>query len=213
MLLYEKHTVYQKAHNDKRQLSVFELIYTIVGRRYQDRIDMLLSDHPINTLRTLELSTFEQYFPKGTAMKLFGALELGRRIIQMEQDNSLPITSSQQAYRNLIPYFLDLEHEEIYMLALNRGNRIKQVFHISKGGVSGTVCDAKIIFSKLLAVKASGFILAHNHPSGQTKPSEQDRQLTSKIYAGGKLLDVHLYDHLIITNQGYYSFADEGELP
>ena len=123
------------------------------------------------------------------------------------------ISSSQDAYKVLKSVFnADTieHHEEFIILLMNRANRVLGWYKISKGGVSGTVVDMKIIFAIALKANASGIILSHNHPSGETKPSEQDRVLTRKVKEGGKVLDIAVLDHLIVTKENYLSFADEG---
>lgn len=100
--------------------------------------------------------------------------------------------------------------EEFYMLLLNRANRVKGWYRVSEGGTTGTVVDPKIIFSIALKCQACGIMLAHNHPSGNTKPSNQDLDLTKKMVAGGKLLEIAVLDHLILTSENYLSFADDG---
>ena len=102
--------------------------------------------------------------------------------------------------------------EQFYLLLLNRSNIVLGISKISEGGVSGTVVDPKRIFQVALKSNASNLILAHNHPSGNTNPSEADRKLTRKIKDAGLLLDISTLDHLIITSDGYYSFADQGEI-
>jgi len=99
--------------------------------------------------------------------------------------------------------------EEFYILILNRANRVIGWYQVSKGGTSGTVVDPKIIFSVALRCHACGIILAHNHPSGNTKPSHQDLELTKKIVSGGKLLEISVLDHIILSNETYFSFGDE----
>ena len=101
-------------------------------------------------------------------------------------------------------------HEEFKVLLLNRANKALGVYHLSKGGVSGTVVDAKLIFSVALKCTASSIILAHNHPSCNEKPSQADIDITNKIKAGCKCLDLTLLDHLILIKDSYFSFADEG---
>ena len=102
--------------------------------------------------------------------------------------------------------------EEFKILLINRGNKVLGVVNISSGGVSGTIADPKIIFAAALKCCASGIILAHNHPSGEITPSIQDREITRKLQQGGKLLDIDILDHLIVTFTRYYSFADDGAL-
>jgi DNA repair protein RadC len=100
--------------------------------------------------------------------------------------------------------------EQFKVLLLNRANRVLGIYEMSTGGVSGTIADPKLIFIAALKAAASHIILAHNHPSGNLKPSIQDKQLTQKIKDGGTLLEITVIDHLIISPEGYFSFADEG---
>jgi len=109
-------------------------------------------------------------------------------------------------------FMADLQHEEFWVLFLDRGNRYLDHQCISKGGMHGTVADPKVIFKATLDRKAVCIVIAHNHPSGQLRPSEEDIKLTKKVVEGGRLLDVQVQDHLIITSTGFYSFADNGLL-
>ena len=102
--------------------------------------------------------------------------------------------------------------EQVRVLLLNRANRVLGVVEISSGGVTGTIADPKLIFSAALKANACGIIISHNHPSGNIRPSRADEQLTSKIKEGGKYLDIKLLDHIIVTSEGYYSFAEQGLL-
>ncbi|WP_200979893.1 RadC family protein [Echinicola sp. 20G] len=102
--------------------------------------------------------------------------------------------------------------EEFKVILLNRANRVLGIVTASSGGISGTVVDLKIIFAAAMKASASGIILSHNHPSGNLKPSQQDCRLTEKMVKAGKLLELPILDHVIITREGYYSFADEGGL-
>jgi DNA repair protein RadC len=122
------------------------------------------------------------------------------------------ISSANDVYQILRPHFIDLPHEEFWILLLNRANQVIKKIQISSGGVTGTVVDAKIIFKQALEHLACGIILAHNHPSGNLMASEQDKDLTQKIKAAGKLLDIQLLDHLIITNTGFMSFSEKNIL-
>mgnify|MGYP000122271654 CR=1 FL=1 len=122
------------------------------------------------------------------------------------------IKSSQDAYKVLSANWSDLVEfqEEFNLLFLNRANRVFGIFNVSKGSTNGTIVDAKIVFVAALKANASGIILAHNHPSGNLQPSQQDIELTKKLKQCGELLDIQILDHLIITPEdGYFSFADE----
>ncbi len=100
--------------------------------------------------------------------------------------------------------------EQFKVLLLNRANKVLGVVELSSGGVTGTVADPKLIFVAALKANACSIIISHNHPSGNLKPSQQDEQLTQKIKQAGQLLDIKLNDHIIVSSEGYYSFADEG---
>jgi DNA repair protein RadC len=100
--------------------------------------------------------------------------------------------------------------EEFYILLLNRANRVKGYYRVSEGGTAGTVVDPKLVFSVALKCQASALMLAHNHPSGNLQPSEADLRLTKNLIAGGKVLEISVLDHLILTSENFYSFADEG---
>ena len=130
-----------------------------------------------------------------------------------ESKEKSKITGSDIAYRLLLACWnkgtIELQ-EEFKILLLNRANQVLGVYPVSKGGVSGTVVDPKLVFSVALKCNASSIIMAHNHPSGNLKPSESDIALTKKLVSAGNHLDIKVLDHLIITPEGYYSFMDEG---
>jgi DNA repair protein RadC len=146
------------------------------------------------------------------AITLIAALELGRRRKEQLRPEKITITSSADSYEVLRPYLLDVPYEEFWVLLLNRANHVMRVDKVSQGGVAGTVADPKIIFKQALEHLASSIILAHNHPSGNRRPSQADITLTRKLRDAGTLLDLPILDHLIFTDDGYYSFADEGIL-
>jgi DNA repair protein RadC len=102
--------------------------------------------------------------------------------------------------------------EQFKVLFLNRANKVLCLYHVSSGGITGTVADPRLIFSAALKVNAVALVLCHNHPSGALKPSRQDEELTQKIKGAGAFLDIKILDHLIVSSEGYYSFADEGLL-
>ncbi len=144
------------------------------------------------------------------AISILAALELGRRRKETEHDKKNKITSSKTAYDEVKPYFQDLQHEEFYALYLNQANTVIQVKQMSVGGVSGTYVDAKVIYKAALDYTASAVILAHNHPSGNLKPSPQDISLTKKLTLAGEQLEIPVLDHLIVSDNGYFSFSDNG---
>ena len=125
------------------------------------------------------------------------------------------ILSSKDAYEILIKIWdegkIDFV-EQFNILLINKANKVLGVYKVSTGGITGTVADPRQIFTAALKANACGLVLAHNHPSGTLKPSRQDEQLTSKMKEAGSFLDIKVLDHLIVTSESYYSFADEGLL-
>jgi DNA repair protein RadC len=146
------------------------------------------------------------------AITIIAALELGRRRQLSEIKDRPNVKSSRDAFDAIAPMIMDLQHEEFWVLMLNRGNQVLKRVQVSLGGVSGTVVDAKIIFKKALEIPASAIILCHNHPSGNLRPSGADIEITKKVKEGGALIDINVLDHLIVSERGYFSFADEGML-
>jgi DNA repair protein RadC len=124
----------------------------------------------------------------------------------------IKITSSHTAFKLFAQKLSDLPHEEFWIVLLDRANQIIKEENLSKGGISGTVVDIRLICKSAIEHAASGAIIAHNHPSGQVIPSEQDKQITKKIKDSFNLLEISLLDHIIIGERNYFSFADEGIL-
>lgn len=130
-----------------------------------------------------------------------------------KKSQNVVVNSSKVIAEVLSPYFFGLEVEKFFAVTLNRANKILNVYDVSTGGVSGTIADPKVIFSKAIRDKASALIVAHNHPSGNLKPSDSDDKLTTKLRNGGALLDISVLDSLIIgKGEAYYSYADEGRM-
>jgi DNA repair protein RadC len=146
------------------------------------------------------------------AISIIAALELGRRRNESVVHQKPKIVTSQSAFDLLKSVMLDLHHEEFWVIMLNRANRVIKMKRVSSGGISGTVADVKIIFKEAIDQMASAVILAHNHPSGNRNPSEQDVRLTKKMKESGLLLDIPVLDHIIFAEDKYYSFADEAML-
>ena len=144
------------------------------------------------------------------ATSILAALELGRRRAGMQHSEKIPVKSSETVYRLFHPLMGDLEHEEFWLLMLNRANRILGRFKVSQGGLSGTVIDTRIILKKALDNLASSIIVCHNHPSGNKQPSDADVKITEKLKKAAEMLEIKLLDHVIIADKSYFSFADEG---
>jgi DNA repair protein RadC len=203
----------------RQSLSDAELIAILLGsgNHRESALDLakrILSEHQNNLVRIAQLSIADWQKYRGIgeakAVTVAAALELGRRRLGMEQAKEDKIKSSNDAFNLLRSHLNDLSQEEFWMMSLNRANVVLRKEAISRGGVSATVVDAKVIFKKAIENGASGIILAHNHPSGETQPSRQDIDLTDKIKQGAALLDISLLDHIIVGANTYFSFADEG---
>lgn len=144
------------------------------------------------------------------AISIISALELGRRRKEQDPPKFLKITGSRQIYELMRPDLHDESVEQVYLLLLNRTNGLIKKERVSQGGISASVVDPKVVFRFALEQGAHSLILIHNHPSGNLQPSESDKRLTQRLQKIGKELEILLLDHLIYTDQGYFSFADEG---
>jgi len=171
-------------------------------------------DHNLHRLGQLDITNLTDFKGVGVAkaVNIISALELGNRRRLAEALEMPKITSSKIAYNLLQPQLEDLSHEEFWVLYLNQQNKVLQSSCISKGGITGTVADVRMIMRGGLLQSATGMILAHNHPSGGIKPSQADRNLTQNLKKAGQIMNIPVLDHIIIGRQRYYSFADEGEL-
>lgn len=157
------------------------------------------------------LMQFEGVGP-GKAVVVLAAMEVARRYAFSPPTENRPIRQSRDAYEQLRPLLSDLMHEEFWVLYLNNANRVQNSFQLSKGGLTGTLVDVRLILKKALELGAVGLILAHNHPSGNLRPSKADLQITRKAKKAAGLMDIRLLDHLIVHGSEYYSFADEQQL-
>ncbi|MFT6055669.1 MAG: DNA repair protein RadC [Roseivirga sp.] len=202
-------------------LSDAELIAILIGSgsRQLSAVDLsklILSsvNHDLNLLAKLSVSELIKFkgIGEAKAISIVSALEVGRRRKTSEVTKTHAIKSSNDVYELIKPELLDQPIEQFWMLTLKRNNTLIQKRHISVGGISGTVVDPKVVFKTALEDFASGIILIHNHPSGNLKPSQEDLKLTEKIKNAGKLLDIPVLDHIIFTDNGYFSFADENVL-
>ncbi len=205
----------------KSALSEAELIAILIGSgtASMSAVDVAKgilnsSENDLNRLAKLTVKDLTKFkgIGEAKAISIVAALELGRRRKETETIKKPKIRSSKDAYDLMKPDLLDLSHEEFWCLLLNRSNIVIKKQLISSGGVSGTVADPIIIYKAALEELASGIILIHNHPSGNIKPSQADINLTKKMKTAAKALDISLYDHLIFTEQGFFSFADENLL-
>lgn len=202
----------------KAALSDAELIAILIGSGSADETAVGLSkrilqslNNQLSDLAKLTVKDLMQFkgIGEAKAISIIAALELGRRRKDSEPEKRIKITDSQSAFDTIYPHLGDLNHEEFWVIFLNRANQVIGKQNISKGGVSGTVVDPKVVFKMAVQFPASGIILAHNHPSGNLKPSQADHQLTRKLKEAGRALDIPVLDHLIIGDRDYFSFVDE----
>lgn len=204
----------------RRALTDAELIAILIssGNKTETAVDLskrILSYYQNDLAKLAKLGIKELSKFKGIgiakAMGIVAALELGRRRKDKESEKVLPkITSSIDAYAIFRSELADLEHEELWVLLLNKAHRVMVKQHISTGGQGITVVDPKVIFKIALEQNAASIILGHNHPSGNLTASVSDIRVTKKLVEAGKLLELPILDHLILTDHHFISMADEG---
>lgn len=169
-------------------------------------------EHDLHELGKRSIRELQHFKGVGEAkaITVAAALELGRRRQLTDIRERPRIASSRDAFQAIAPLLTDLYHEEFWLLLLNKACEVVAREKLSSGGTAGTVADVKMAFKRALDAHASALIAVHNHPSGNLKPSDADVDLTRKMKEAGKILDLPLLDHLIVSERGYYSFADEG---
>lgn len=199
-------------------LSNAELLAIILrcGTREKNAIELAReilerSQDSLQQLRRFPLEEFSSIkgVGIGKALSIMAAFELSRRA-ETEVYEGLQILSSSDAARVIAPLLRDLQHEECWVIYLNRANRVIAKERHSSGGVAATVMDAKLIVRRALAKLASGLIIIHNHPSGNRLPGSEDKQMTRRLSKAAEVCDLVLVDHLIVAGNTYYSFRDEG---
>ena len=205
----------------RQSLSDAELLAIILGSGNKTETAVQLAQrmlhknkNNINEVAKLSLNDLKKFKGIGIvkAINIAASFELGRRKSDLDSLERIKITSSKTAYQLLQKRLSDLPHEEFWLLILNRANQVIKEEFISKGGISGTIVDVRLICKSAIENNASGIIIAHNHPSGQIIPSKQDKEITIKLKSALILFDVSLLDHLIIGDLNYFSFADENLL-
>lgn len=205
----------------KAALSDAELIAILIGSGSQNESAVALSqrilasvNHNLNALGKVSLSKLMTFkgIGEAKAITIQAALELGRRRRAEEAIELQKITSSQTVFDIMQPLIGELSYEEFWIVYLNNANKIISKSQLSKGGITGTLVDVRLVFKTAIELSAVGIILVHNHPSGTLQPSESDRQITRKLKTGGDHLDIKVLDHVIVTETGYFSFSDAGIL-
>lgn len=200
-------------------LSDSELLSILIakGTREKSAVDLArevlrAGKNNLNELAKLSIKDLQKIKGIGLAkaITIAAALELGRR----RQTTALFEKTTIQQSRDIAEYlqarFRDLPHEVFAVIFLNRANKVKHFEVVSQGGITGTVADPRIILKKAIEEEAVSIILCHNHPSGSLKPSRADEELTHRIKEAASLLDIRVIDHIIVSEGGYYSFADDG---
>ncbi len=205
----------------KSVLSDAELIAILIGSGSRNESAVQLSkrilasvDNNLNALGKLSVKQLTHFkgIGEAKAISIVAATELGRRRKSEESPELSKITSSKAVFEIMQPIVGELSHEEFWVLYLNNSNKVIYKAQISKGGITGTFVDTRIIYKTALEHGATSIILVHNHPSGTLVASEADKQITRKLKEAGKHLDIPVLDHVIVTEKSYFSFADEGIL-
>jgi DNA repair protein RadC len=209
MILQENKVRYSAdTYNNAQLLGII-----IGGTNGEEKAKALLTanDNHLLGISRMDFTALRKYLTEVEAKRVFAAFNLKKRL-DIEIYEPVTIRSSYDIHDAIKSLLEDLYYEEFWVIYLNRANKIIEKVKISQGGICGTVTDVKIILKKGIELLSSGIILCHNHPSGNTTPSEQDINLTQKIKKAGLLMDINVLDHIIISGTRYYSFADNGEL-
>ena len=205
-----------------RELTDAELIAVLLGSGSKGNNVVLLAQRVLGLGGTQALESLFELSPKklhavkgiGPAKMaiLMAAIELARRLKYIERISKKVIRSSADAHGHFYAQLDGLDREEFWVMFLNRGNRVLGIREFGKGGLSSTVVDVRLILKEAISMSATSLILAHNHPSGNLQPSSSDKNLTEKIADSAEIMDIRVLDHLILSSEGYFSFADEGLL-
>ena len=205
----------------KAVLSDAELIAILIGSGSRNESAVELSkrilssvNNNLNHLGKLSIEQLKAFkgIGEAKAVTIAAALEIGRRRRGEEAQKITKIKSSNSVFELLQPIMGELEHEEFWIVYLNNSNKVLHRAQLSKGGITGTLVDVRLVMKQALELGAVALVLAHNHPSGTLKPSVADKQITMKLKTAAAVLDIKVLDHLIITQKEYFSFADEGVL-
>jgi DNA repair protein RadC len=205
----------------KSALSDAELVAILIGSGSRNESAVALSKRILasvnNNLSSLGKQSLAQLMEfkgigEAKAITIAAALELGRRRKEENPLELVKVTSSKVMYQEMYPIIGELAHEEFWVVYLNNANKIIFKAQLSKGGITGTVVDVRLVFKIALEQNAVAIVLAHNHPSGKLQASEADIQVTKRIKNAGLQLDISVLDHIIVTEHSYFSFADEGIL-
>jgi DNA repair protein RadC len=202
----------------RKSLTDAELLAIIIGNGTKDASAFHIAqsileenNYSLDKIRKLELQQLMKIrgLGKAKAIAILSALELSSRC-DNQISSKVKITQSKIAFDLMKGSFHDLKHEEFHVLFLNNSNVVLDQKCISKGGITATIADGRIIFKEAILLNSTALILAHNHPSGNVKPSEADINLTKNLKEFGKCVDISILDHIIIADNLYFSFVDNG---
>ena len=208
-------------YKGRSALSDAELIAILIGSGNREESAVGLSkrilassSHNLSELGKFSVKDLMKFkgIGEAKAVSIIAALEIGRRRNGSDTLSRKRITSSASVFELLHPVIGDLPHEEFWVVYLNNSNKVLEKQQLSKGGITGTLVDVRLVLKTALELSAVGLILAHNHPSGTLRPSQSDKQLTQKLKKAAASLDVKILDHIIVTEKTYFSFADDGLL-
>ena len=208
-------------YKGKVALSDAELVAILIGSGNRQESAVALckrilasTDNNLSQLGKLTIKQLMEFkgIGEAKAITIIAALELGRRRRGGEALEKKKITSSKSVFELMQPIIGELPHEEFWIIYLNNSNKVIHKSQLSKGGITGTLVDTRLVLKTALEVGAVGLILTHNHPSGTLKPSQADKDVTLKLKLAAQSLDIKVLDHLIITEQSYFSFADQSIL-
>lgn len=203
-------------------LSDAELLAILIGSGNKKETAVELSqrilhsiNNNLNSLGKLEINSLIKNFNgigEAKAITIAAALELGKRRKISEPEKQTQILSSRDVYELFHPILGDLNHEEAWSLLMNKSNKVIKKIQVSKGGITGTTIDIRLIIKEAIENFATNIILVHNHPSGNNAPSENDNNVTRKLKEASNLLEIHLMDHIIVCDKSYYSYKDQNTI-
>ncbi|MFT3795310.1 RadC family protein [Flavobacterium sp.] len=203
----------------KTALSDAELIAILIGSGSRNETAVGLGqrilssvNYNLNALGKLSIAQLTSFkgIGEAKAIAIMAAMELSRRRRSEEVPERPRISSSRSIFEMMQPLIGELPHEEFWIIYLNNANKVISKTQLSKGGITGTLVDVRLVFKTALEMGATAIILCHNHPSGALKPSDADRHITRKLKTAGENLDIKILDHVIVTESAWFSFADEG---
>ena len=205
-------------YKGKASLSDAELVAILIGSGNREESAVALckrilmsTDNNLSQLGKLSIKQLMEFkgIGEAKAITIIAALELGRRRRGEDALEKKKVTSSVSVFELMQPIIGELEHEEFWIIYLNNSNKVIYKSQLSKGGITGTLVDVRLVLKQALEVGATGLVLVHNHPSGTLNPSASDKQVTQKLKIAAQSLDIKVLDHVIVTEKAFFSFADQ----